>query len=107
MSKHHKKQSNHIIFMMSMHCRNTCDHVENVDLCTFVVKMSRVEFTRFLSMSIAIHKALRHYGTMALRHQRTIKEKSKNNQRINPSKMEVAPQGCLHVINQKTNNQIN
>ena len=26
---------------------------------------------------------------------------------INPSKMEVAPQGCLHVISQKTNNQIN
>ena len=26
---------------------------------------------------------------------------------INPSKMEVAPQGCLQVINQKTNNQIN
>ena len=25
----------------------------------------------------------------------------------NPSKMEVAPQGCLHVISQKTNNQIN
>ena len=27
--------------------------------------------------------------------------------KINPSKMEVAPQGCLHVINQKNNNQIN
>ena len=26
---------------------------------------------------------------------------------INPSKMEVAPQGCLHEINQKANNQIN
>ena len=26
---------------------------------------------------------------------------------INPSKMEVAPQGCLNVIYQKTNNKIN
>ena len=48
MSKHHKKQSNHIIFMMSMHCRNTCDHVENVDLCTFVVKCWKCWFTHFL-----------------------------------------------------------
>ena len=27
--------------------------------------------------------------------------------KINPSKMEVAPQGCLNVINQKTKYKIN